>query len=129
VSPLLERATTSGPQTAVVLALRVVGVVLLYLGWHALAERFVPTGTDAPSVVGWYLAGLGFVGLFTAKAALQLRPDGRFARTLHPWLFAGLYLDELFTRLTFRVWPPNLAKQRPGTFRAIQAPATLEAQT
>ena len=27
---------------------------------------------------------------------------------LYPPLFAGLYLDELFTRLTFRVWPARV---------------------
>ncbi len=33
--------------------------------------------------------------------------EGRLARALYPWLFAGLYLDERFTRFTFRVWPPR----------------------
>jgi NAD(P)H-quinone oxidoreductase subunit 5 len=42
------------------------------------------------------------------QGAVRARPQGTLARKLYPWLFAGLYLDELFTRLTFRVWPARV---------------------
>ena len=49
-----------------------------------------------------------FVVLFIVQGAVRARPEGALARKLYPWLFAGLYLDEVFTRLTFRVWPARL---------------------
>ncbi len=107
---------------------RVLAVAILYFGWHALAEYVVPSRVEASSPFGWCLAGLGFVGLFAVKSAVHLRPNGRFARSLHPWLFSGLYLDELFTRLTFRVWPPRLPQAVKPVLRATQVPATLEVQ-
>lgn len=65
--------------------------------------------------------------LYGVQLLFECRPDGRLARELQPLLFAGLYLDELFTRVTFRLWPPR--RQRPEivtpTLRVAQ---TLEAQ-
>ena len=49
-----------------------------------------------------------FLALFVVQGTLRARPQGALARRLYPALFAGLYLDELFTRLTFRVWPARL---------------------
>jgi NAD(P)H-quinone oxidoreductase subunit 5 len=47
------------------------------------------------------------------QAAVRVWPRGALARGLYPWLFAGLYLDELFTRLTFRLWPARLTPSQP----------------
>jgi len=128
VSPLLASPATIGSRAALPIVLRVAGVLLLYLGWHGLAAQLLPPRGDAAGAVGWSLAALGFAALFVAKTAVQLRPDGKFARALHPWLFSGLYLDELFTRLTFRVWPPRLPPGRLAERRAFNTPATLEVQ-
>lgn len=89
-----------------------VGVALLYVGWHAVAARLVPTAPPAHALtsLGWGIVALGLVALFSLKTAFALRPDGHLARRLYPWLYAGLYLDERFTRLTFRLWPPRLHK-------------------
>ena len=65
---------------------------------------------------------LGFTCLFVLQAALQARPQGRLARALYPRLFAGFYLDELFTRLTFRIWPlPNAAAQPQYVDQTLEA--------
>jgi len=125
--PLLIRKPAGLWATAAI-AGRVMGVVLLYVGWHAAAARLMPAPAETSNVLGWVLVGLGFVGLFAVKATLQVLPQGRLARGLYPWLFAGLYLDERFTRLTFRVWPPRF--QRPlETSRAVDLQKNLEAQT
>jgi len=50
----------------------------------------------------------GLVALAAAQVVLRARPDGALARALQPRLFAGFFLDEYFTRLTFRWWPPHL---------------------
>ncbi|MEP7116918.1 MAG: NADH-quinone oxidoreductase subunit L [Acidobacteriota bacterium] len=106
-------------------AARVSGVVLLYLGWHAAAGQLVSVPQVASNALGWVLVAVGLVGLFAVKATLQIRPDGRLARALYPWLFSGLYLDERFTRLTFRIWPP---RRRFESTREFHIRETREAQ-
>ena len=91
-------------------------VALAYFGLHAVFSRWL--GTDsvgaAPSsgLIVWVLGCFGL--LFIIQGAVRAQPQGRLARGLYPWLFAGLYLDELFTRLTFRLWPARVPAT-PGT--------------
>jgi NAD(P)H-quinone oxidoreductase subunit 5 len=125
--PLLSR-TSSGPAAAALDGLRASGVALLYVAWHAVAARLFPFPAAPASRLAWCLVGAGLVGLFAVKAALQLRPDGSLARALYPWLFAGLYLDERFTRLTFHVWPPRL-DQGPGLLPIHTRIEVVEAQS
>ena len=117
--PLVASTGTGGARALVI---RVVGVALLYVAWHAVAAQLVPPApSGAWHTLGWALVGAGFLALFAVQAMLARSPDGRLAKTLYPWLFAGLYLDELFTRLTFRVWPPRLPRSeapRVITFEA-----------
>ena len=91
-------------------------VALAYFGLHAVFSLWL--GADAlgaaPSMtlVSWVLGCFGL--LFVVQGAVRARPQGVLSRSLYPWLFAGLYLDELFTRLTFRLWPAR-APTTPGT--------------
>ena len=93
----------AGPAAAFALA-------LAYFGLHAAFGHILGNASDvAPA--GWALAGsvmVCFLALFVVQGTLRARPQGALARRLYPALFAGLYLDELFTRLTFRVWPARL---------------------
>ncbi|NNM00750.1 MAG: hypothetical protein HKO62_08380, partial [Gammaproteobacteria bacterium] len=94
------------------------GLSLLYCLWHALFIELMPA-LDAPaSTLRLAVAGTGFAALFVLSAALARAPSGALARTLHPHLFAGFYLDEIFTRLTFRLWPA----------RSLPAPANSAAR-
>lgn len=120
--PLLVRAPTF------VLAAQIGGVVVLSVGWHAVAALLIPVPPGSSNALSWGLVCLGFVGLFAAKVTMQLRPEGRLARAAYPWLFAGLYLDERFTRVTFRVWPPRL--MRPSiVLHPMPIPAVVEVHT
>jgi NAD(P)H-quinone oxidoreductase subunit 5 len=125
--PLLARRPTH-LAAAASSAARVTGVVALYVGWHFAAAKLMPAHAEAPNEVGWALVGVGFVGLFAVKSTLQALPDGRFARALYRWLFAGLFLDERFTRLTFFIWPPRF-EHRPTVSRAITLVQSIEART
>ncbi|MEZ4393327.1 MAG: NADH-quinone oxidoreductase subunit L [Polyangiales bacterium] len=89
------------------LLLRAAGVAGMYFAWHALAARALPPA-GAPSALGWAFVAAGFTALFAVQSVLAARPRGGLARALHPWLFAGMHLDEAFTRITFRAWPPRL---------------------
>jgi NAD(P)H-quinone oxidoreductase subunit 5 len=92
------------------IALRGAGVLALYGASHAAVDRvFVfPEAPVAP--VARIVALTGFALLLVASVALEWRPEGALARSLQPRLFAGFYLDEIFTRLTFRLWPPKLPR-------------------
>jgi NAD(P)H-quinone oxidoreductase subunit 5 len=87
---------------------RALAVAALYAGGHFASGRLLALPpAPPPPTAGVVVALGGFAMLFGVQAMLQARPRGRLARALQPHLFAGLYLDELFTRLTFRLWPPR----------------------
>ena len=52
-----------------------------------------------------------FVLLFALQSLILARPHGAVASRLYPWFYAGLYLDEWFTRATFRIWPAKLPRK------------------
>jgi len=82
-------------------------VALAYFGLHLLFKQWLGAPTPANmGLVAWVIGC--FVVLFIVQGAVRARPQGALSRKLYPWLFAGLYLDEVFTRLTFRVWPARL---------------------
>ena len=120
--PLLTHIV-DGTARRAALAIRIVGVLLLYIGWHAAAANVMPTSTSAPSIVAVALVIVAFLGLFVVKATLQQRPHGRLARRLAPALFAGFYIDERFTRLAFWLWPPPQRRRahslRPGRSQTV----------
>ena len=80
----------------------------LYLGWHMVFGALVGLApVPAPAwLVSWVVAIFGL--LYAIQAWLMAYPTGALSRTLYPWAYAGLYLDERFTKLTFRLWPVSL---------------------
>jgi len=108
LTPLVARALTVsgnglGPQITVLALL----VWLLNLAWHGAADAMVGSTSSRPWLAGFVL--VAFTLLFLAQGILEARPAGRLARALYPRLFAGLHLDELFTRSTLLLWPVRLA--------------------
>jgi NAD(P)H-quinone oxidoreductase subunit 5 len=123
--PLLRAGTMgalAGLGAAFVVALGYFGLHAMFSGW------LVGSGAGTlpnPGLVGWVLGCFGL--LFLVQGAVRARPHGALARWLYPRLFAGLYLDELFTRLTFRLWPARVPAM-PGTL-ARPAAVLPDAQT
>lgn len=88
-------------------------VAFLYFAWHHAMVDWVslPLAAADPEP--------GTVPLVMVLFALQLAlyatgrsvPDHRILRRVHAYLYHGLYLDELFTRLTFLLWPPRLTSR------------------
>ena len=88
--------------------LQVAALTQLYLLWHLLFAGLAP----APAAVAWPLVlwvAISFTLFYVAQVWLRCYPQGRFARTVYPWAYCGFYLDETFTRLTFRIWPLQLS--------------------
>ncbi|WP_322977598.1 NADH-quinone oxidoreductase subunit L [Pseudomonas sp. C11] len=87
----------------------------LYLLWHLAASWILASGTQLPGApLALSLVALGlFLALYLLQAWIVARPHGALARRLYPAAFAGFFLDEHFTRLTFRLWPVRLMPVRP----------------
>ena len=92
------------------------GVAFTYFGLHHVFGWFV----DAAQVnnvnrfdLVWVM--LCFALLFVMQCLILARPHGAVASKLYPWFYAGLYMDEIFTRVTFRVWPAKLSTSSPAS--------------
>jgi len=92
------------------------GVALAYFALHDVFSIWIDmparNAPAAPVLVAVML--LCFVALFLVQTVIRARPSGAIARRMYPWFYAGLFLDELFTRITFRLWPARLSQKRNG---------------
>lgn len=97
----------------------------LYLLWHLAASWILASGTQLPGApLPLSLLALGlFLGLYLLQAWIVARPQGALSRRLYPAAFAGFFLDEHFTRLTFRLWPV-----RPMPVRPLQTPVAVNGE-
>jgi NAD(P)H-quinone oxidoreductase subunit 5 len=125
LAPLILRAGASAPAQALRLGTGAVGLAVLYAGWHTLFSRLVPAADAATSLDAFRLGfvAVAFGLLYAAQATIAARPNGRFARAAYPACFAGFYLDEIMTRLTFRFWPPRAAAAAAAPVRVSARPA------
>jgi NAD(P)H-quinone oxidoreductase subunit 5 len=94
------------------LVARALMVPVAYVVLHDLIGRLVPHAKTTPTVL-LVFAAVGFAALFVVQAAFVVAPRGRLAREMRPWIYAGLFLDESFTRLAFSISPPPAARPRP----------------
>ena len=97
-----------GLASALAVAVAYFGLHAAFGGWLGLS----PAGAAGPALASWVLVCFGL--LFAVQGAVRIWPRGALARSLYPTLFAGLYLDELFTRLMFSLWPPRVPAM-PGS--------------
>ncbi len=125
LAPLLSRRVVDAAPALPLQALGAAAAVVLgTLALHTLAGRGGLTANGTPAALAlpwlWGVAG-SFVLLWIVQSVVRARPHGTLSRRLYPWCFAGFYLDELFTRLTLRVWPLRL----PEAVRRVR-PALTE---
>lgn len=92
----------------------VLGLTQLYLFWHLLFTEIVPpAGALSGSLTAWVI--LCFTALYSLQFWLRRYPRGWLATRLYPWAYNGFYLDETFTRITFRIWPARLSPAQAQT--------------
>lgn len=104
--PQLALAGAGDLRTRLALIATAVFVATLYAFWHQLFEGRLGIGSSAvldPLRMGIPLALFG--ALFLLQSWLAAHPRGALARRLYPHVFAGFYLDEIYTRLLARAWP------------------------
>jgi NAD(P)H-quinone oxidoreductase subunit 5 len=128
LTTVLVRVRTGGVWRAAILVGATLGVSASYLVWHLLFDRLieVPEGPAELMPVRIAIVALAFGLLFLINAVLESNPTGRIAHALYPPLFAGLYLDEFFTRITFRFWPARLPAAPPPPRTLTLRPARKE---
>jgi len=109
-APMIGRAIAAGRRAFILAALLTMGASASYFGWHVLFEEIAPAihAGHSSSSLKWSIVVGGLVLLFIAQSILQISPNGRFSNWLQPHLLSGLYIDDWFTRVTFRLWPPGL---------------------
>lgn len=108
-APMIGRAIAGGRRPLVIATLFALGASAAYFGWHIGFEVIAPeinAGIETSSLK-WTIVVVGLGVLFLAQTVLQTWPNGRFSRWLQPHLVSGLYIDDWFTRVTFRLWPPG----------------------
>ena len=98
-------------------AFGLVAVAQIYLALHLMLAGWLGIATIQPPFIlaAWSL--LVFATLYAAQLVVSARrldaPDDLF----YDWIYAGLYLEERFTRLTFRLWPARPGQLVPDAFR------------
>jgi len=97
-------------------------MVVVLTGITLLAHT-LPLGIDdAPHHILGQIALAGMTALYSFLVVLQLRP--RSMGTWHRWIFAGFYLDEIYTRLALQLWPTRwIPEPIPASFPV--PPATV----
>ena len=93
--------------------LMALGVVLLYVAWHALFSHLLPLSILQPALNGLMLAWvlILFTTLFFGYITLRYHPYSKCGQWLYLNLYAGFYLDEWATKITLKVWPVKLPKR------------------
>ncbi len=126
--PLMSAPMSKLGAVAVVrLCLAGVAVALLYAGLHDAVRNWVTvsTATDVMTRTRWDLISgvvVAFTVLFIVQNRIRSRPEGWTAQRLYPWFYAGLYLDELFTRAALWCWPVRRARSSEPIFTAKSHP-------
>lgn len=83
----------------------------------AFAVEYLPLGAGfAPFEAAGPLAFAGMAFMYAGLVALQWWPQGFVG--LRQWIYAGFYLDELYTVLVLRLWPQHQAGSAGSRFPA-----------
>jgi len=109
-APMFGRALAAGWRVFLLATVLALGAAAAYSVWHVGFDLLAPwvDGTEATSDLKWSIVVDGLVFLFIAQSIMQTSPNGWFSNWIQPHLNSGLYIDDWFTRVTFRLWPPGL---------------------
>lgn len=99
----------------------------LYALWHALfAASLAGVARVEGSWASALVAGALLTVPFIAYVALRMAPAWPGWRPVYGLLYHGLYLDEIFSRLVFQIWPPRGASGREARGAAnLSEPQTV----
>lgn len=116
------------------LAVRIAALPIAALALHDVAARLAPKAPTPPLALVVVVAVL-LAALLLAQTLLTAAPTAGPVARARSWLFRGLFLDEVFTRAAFYLWPPPAPIPRPvalasrSAIAATPAPADPPAAT
>ena len=87
-----------------------------YFLWHELFASVlgpIPAPSALQEQLGVLVVAL-FIALYALQAWLRVHPGSALSRKVYPYAYGGFFLDERFTRLTFRIWPARATAPRSG---------------
>lgn len=114
LAPLLWAEQGSSLALLMRAVIQVLALTQIYFVWHLLFAAIVPAAAQAEtSAVVWVVTC--FALLYGTQMWLRCYPTGHFARVFYPWAYCGFYLDESFTRLTFKLWPVKFSPLQAQT--------------
>jgi NAD(P)H-quinone oxidoreductase subunit 5 len=124
IAPLFVSGMVTGSRGLLRATTSAAVLVSAYALGHAVFTAIATDvqGSDVMQMVRYNFVIIAFGSLYMVQAAIATQPSGRIARALYPACFAGFYLDEIWTRYTFRLWPPRALPLPP---RISKAPAAL----
>ena len=94
----------------------------VYFGLHAWLTTWASPSVQSPGITGAIVVGIAFAGLFLLQSTLAVKPRGALAAQLYPMFYGGLFLDDMFSRIVFRIWPLRLTNvPRPSV--AVSTPS------
>ena len=108
LAPLLPLPRDRGSLQPVVLLCSAAAMALAWVLLHQVASHWLPAREAGGGWLPWLLAGVvfaAFAALYLLQSMLRANPDGPLSRRLHPWFYAGLFLDDRLTRIAFAAWP------------------------
>jgi NAD(P)H-quinone oxidoreductase subunit 5 len=106
---LRQLAAANAKTSVYVLAIAAIVPALYYL-WHGAFASMLPQSPTAEPArdLASLFALAAFAVLYIVHAWVSSNPSAPFTQWLFRYAYNGFYLDELFTRLTFRIWPPKI---------------------
>ena len=112
LAPLLWR-TGGGLMGIARSVMAILVLAQLYIAGHLAFGALVPAAVMPAALPLTLWAGFSLAALYALQVGLLAFPRSQFAQAFYPWAYAGFYLDERFTRLTFRLWPISLPAVSP----------------
>ncbi|MDN3652370.1 NADH-quinone oxidoreductase subunit L [Thalassotalea ponticola] len=79
----------------------------VYLLWHWLFAGIAPTANPVDGTL-LSIVIVSFTLLYAGQVVIHLYAKQALVKRIFPWVYNGFYLDETFTRLTFKLWPAKL---------------------
>ena len=126
LAPLLWRENTFSAKLFSLGVLRILALCHFYLLWHWLFASIAPEQSAASDLMLIWVV-LSFSLLYAAQVAVYCYTTNPLVQRVYPWAYNGFYLDETFTRLTFKVWPARLSPVQAQTQANRQA--TISGET
>lgn len=116
IVPLTQPATRSLQSSSFqpTMIVGMLGIPLAYFALHEVFTSVVPhRSASVPPVLLAFVA-TAFLSLFVVQTIASFAPNSAVMRRLYPWIYGGLFLDEAFTRLAFRLSGPPSTHAQTG---------------